>query len=211
MRVGVLPTGDVAVRAAHSLAAHPGIDSVVVIGPAQSTSFPVKPDARGCDILIGTGDRAPALAARHEIGLVWDGDRAVPGVAVWGASPEGLTIALMSETEEPTLVAVAHPAAGSGNGMLVSFPAPIGALETSSRDYDGIHLASARSENGYSVCYVRSATRALTIVDDSRFLSGVALAAGIGALDGEPGPVWESANRYLHTAIDMGLVMGGSG
>lgn len=210
MKIGVLPTGDVAVRAAHTLAAQPGIDAVVVIGPAQSTSFPVKPDARGCDFLIGTGERAPDLAERHGVSLVWDGDRAVPGVAVWGASPEGLTIALMSENEEPTLVAVAHPEAGSGEGMLVSFPGPVGALETTSRDYDGIHLAVARSQNGYSACYVRSAVRALTIVDDSRFLSGVALAAGVAALNGEPGPVWRSANRYLHTAIEMGLVMGES-
>ncbi len=41
MRIGLLVTGDTSVRAAHSLQAHPGVDEVVVIGPAQSKSFEV--------------------------------------------------------------------------------------------------------------------------------------------------------------------------
>ncbi|HEX9865260.1 MAG TPA: hypothetical protein VGC03_09875, partial [Acidimicrobiia bacterium] len=109
MKVGVLVTGDIAVRAAHSLSAHPGIDEVVVIGPARSRSFRVVPDADGCDVLIGTGDRAPNKARELGVRLVWDGDDPTDGVVVWGASPVGVALALAARESEPRVVAVAHP------------------------------------------------------------------------------------------------------
>jgi hypothetical protein len=211
VRIGVLPTGDTAVRAAHSLAAHPGVESVVVIGPAQSTSFPVKASAKGCDLLIGSGDRAPGEAERHGLPLVWDGVANESGTAVWGASPEGMTLALMSETGDPDLVATAIPDGVPGAGQRIVFPSPVGPLDGIDVDYAGHGMKIARSENGFTACYVRSRERSVTIVDDSRFLAGVALAAGVAAFGAEPQPVWDGAIDYLRAAIDMGLVMGESG
>jgi hypothetical protein len=49
------------------------------------------------------------------------------------------------------------------------------------------------------------------VVDHGGFLSGVALAAGIAALDGGDNPVWDAALSYLEAAIEMGLVMAESG
>jgi hypothetical protein len=47
----------------------------------------------------------------------------------------------------------------------------------------------------------------VTIVDDAAFLSGIALAAGIAALNGGPAPVWDRSLPYLQAASAMGLVM----
>ena len=79
MIVGVLVTGDTAVRAAHSLSAHPTVDEVVVVGPARSKSFRVVPTAEGCDLLVGTGPHAPNLARGHGVGLIWDGETTEDG------------------------------------------------------------------------------------------------------------------------------------
>ena len=70
MKIGVLVTGDTAVRAAHSLSADPSVDQVVVIGPATSKSFEVVETAQTCDYLIGTGREAPKLASQHGVPLI---------------------------------------------------------------------------------------------------------------------------------------------
>ena len=66
-------------RAAHSLAAHPDISEVVVIGPATSKSFQVVDDADGLDVLVGSGEKAPAMARDHNTPLIWDGNEATAG------------------------------------------------------------------------------------------------------------------------------------
>lgn len=207
MKVGVLVTGDIAVRAAHSLSAHPGIDEVVVIGPARSRSFKVVPDADGCDVLIGTGDRAPDKARELGVRLVWDGDDPAEGVVVWGASPVGVAVALATRESEPRVVAVAHPDLDEGTDHQVRFPDPIGALKASDVTFGGRHVALAKSPDQLAACLAVGAERRVTIIDDGAFLSGIALAAGVAIVADQPGPVWASALSYLQTAAAMGLVM----
>jgi hypothetical protein len=207
VRVGVLVTGDIAVRAAHSLSAHPGIDEVVVVGPARSRSFRVATDGAGCDLLVGTGTGAPAKALELGVGLVWDGHQSAPGVSVWGASPLGLTLALASREPDPRLVALAHPDLEEGTGEQVRFPDPIGRLPVTDIAVDGRHVAAAKSPNQFTASLVDGGQRRVAIVDDCAFLSGVALAAAVLIADEEPAPAWDRALDYLKTATAMGLVM----
>ena len=203
MRVGVLVTGDVAVRAAHSLGGHPNVDEVVVIGPATSKSFEVVEGADGCDYLIGHGEKAPAMAEPHGVPLIWDGDHA--GGHVWGASPGGLALSLAARESDPRLVAVAHPGVQGGSDQTVRFPKPIGRISAADSAVGGLRLAQARSSQ-FSACLVEGGTRSVSIVDDGAFLAGVALAAGIACV-GTGGPVWDNALPYLQAAVLMGLVM----
>lgn len=207
MRIGLLVTGDTSVRAAHSLQAHPGVDEVVVIGPATSKSFEVVPSAEGCDYLVGSGSSAPEQADRHEVPLIWDGDAQEPGVAVWGASPKGIALAVAARESDPQLVAVAHPDIDDGPaGGTTRFPDPVGRLGTRDEQLGGRPLAIAHSPNDFAACLALSANRKVTIVDHGAFLSGVALAAGIAVIEAG-GPTWAAALPYLETATEMGLVM----
>ncbi len=208
VRVGVLVTGDVSVRAAHSLAAHPGVDEVVVVGPAKSKSFTVVDTARGCDLLIGSGPEAPAKARRHEVGLIWDGDTETEGVVVWGASPVGLALSLAARESDLQLVGAAHPdLAGAGGDQTTRFPDPVGRIAVADTTVGGRPVAIGKSPNDFAACLAVGAERRVTILDDGEFMSGIALAAGF-AVAGKGGPVWDSALTYLETVTEMGLVMG---
>lgn len=208
MRVGLLVTGDTSVRAAHTLQAHPGVDDVVVIGPAKSKSFEVVDSAEDVDCLVGSGPSAPGLARKHGKPLIWDGDEPADGVAVWGASPVGIAIALAAREPDPRLVAVAHPAIDSnGSSRTTRFPDPVGRLGVRDVQVGGRPIALARSDNEFAACLAVGASRRVTVVDDANFLAGVALAAGIGAVGETPAPVWERALPYLEAATEMGLVM----
>lgn len=200
-------TGDIAVRAAHALSAHSGVERVVVIGPARSKSFEVVDTADGCDYLIGSGSEAPARAREHEVPLLWDGDSDEPGVAVWGASAEGLTLALASRESDPRLIALAHPELPEGNDHRARFPDPIGRIEVADSDYAGRRIALGRSPNEFAACLAVGADRRVTIIDDGHFLSGVALAASVAAVNGVGRPVWEDSLPFLKTATELGLVM----
>jgi hypothetical protein len=208
MKIGVLATGETAVRAAHSLSAHPGIDQVVVIGPARSKNFPVVESAEDCDFLLGVGPQAPAKALHHGVPLIWDGEDEAPGVTVWGASPRGLTLAMAAGEADPQLVALAHPALDAGTDRQIRFPDPIGAAEATDTTFSGQRLAVAKSATPFAACLVRSAGRNVTVVDDGRFMSGVTLAAGIALVGSDPTPVWGESYPYLMAATSMGLVMG---
>lgn len=208
MRVGLLVTGDIAVRSAHSLHAHPGVDDVVVIGPAKSKSFEVADSADGCDYLVGHGESAPGLARKHGVPLIWDGGRPEDGVAVWAASPTGLAATLASREPDPRLVAVAHPEIEvARTERTTRFPDPIGRLGVFDGTVGDRPVALAHSPSDFAACLVEGAGRRVTVVDHGGFLSGVALAAGIAAANGETGPVWEEALSYLEAATEMGLVM----
>lgn len=207
MKIGVLVTGDAAVRAAHSLEAHPGIDEVVVIGPARSKSFVVVPDAQSCDYLVGTGEDAPGKARSHGVPLIWDGERPEEGVVVYGASPQGLTLAMAAREPDHQLVAVAHPGLSPGTAHRASFPPPVGRIGVADSTYAGHRLATGKSPNSFAACLALGAGRNITIVDHGGFMSGVALAAGVVVANGEATPVWADALDYLHAATDMGLVM----
>lgn len=208
MRIGLLVTGDVSVRAAHSLAAHEGIDEVVVLGPATSKSFQVVEAATGCDYLVGSGPTAPEIARNHDVPLVWDGTTAEKGVAVWGASPTGLALALAARESDPRLVAIAHPDLMVDTfDRTTRFPDPVGRVGVRDAQLDGRPVAEARSPNEYAACLAVGAKRRVTVVDHGHFLSGVALAAGFAVANGSTVAVWENALPYLGAATEMGLVM----
>jgi hypothetical protein len=207
VRVGVLASGDTAVRAAHSLSAHSGVDEVVVIGPARSRSFRVVPDASECDILVGSGADAPARARKLEVPLLWDGETAEEGVMVWGASPVGLALALAAREPDPRIVAAAHPEFDEGADHQVRFPDPIGPVKVADASFGGRRVALAHSPDRFAACLAVGSERMVTIVDDGAFMSGIALAAAIEALDGGPVAVWDRALPYLQAASAMGLVM----
>jgi len=212
VRIGLLVTGDVSVRAAHSLAAHEGIGEVVVLGPATSKSFDVVDSAVGCDYLLGSGPTAPELARGHEVPLVWDGPTAEEGVAVWGASPTGLALALAARESDPRLVAVAHPDLAIDTfDRTTRFPDPVGRVGVRDAQLDGRPVAEAHSPNEFAACLAVGVKRRVTVVDHGHFLSGVALAAGIGVANGGPVAIWRDALPYLETATEMGLVMAESG
>jgi hypothetical protein len=207
VRVGVLASGDTAVRAAHSLAAHPSVDEVVVIGPARSRSFEVVPDAAGCDILVGSGQGAPGRARKLEVPLLWDGETAEGGVAVWGASPVGLALALAAREPDPRIVAAAHPEFEEGSDHQVRFPDPVGSVKVADATFGGRRVALAHSPDRFAACLAVGSQRMVTIVDDGAFMSGIALAAGVDVIDGSPVAVWDRALPYLQAASSMGLVM----
>lgn len=208
MRIGLLVTGDVSVRAAHSLAAHGGIDEVVVLGPATSKSFEVVEDAAGCDYLVGSGPSAPETARGHDVPLIWDGTKIEDGVAVWGASPTGLALALAAREPDPRLVAVAHPDLAIDTfDRTTRFPDPVGRVGVREAQLDGRPVAEAHSPNEFAACLAVGVNRRVAVVDHGHFLSGVALAAGIAVANGGTVAVWDKPLPYLETATDMGLVM----
>lgn len=208
VKIGLLVTGDTAVRAAHSLQAHPDIDEVVVIGPATSKSFPVVDSAEGCDFLVGHGDTAPGLAQQHGVPLVWDGEGDRDGVAVWGASPSGLVIAMATRESDPRLVAVAHPDIEDASTTRTSrFPDPVGRVGIFDATVGGRPIALAHSPNEFAACLAVGATRRVTLVDQGAFMSGIALAAGVAVANGASRAVWDDALPYLEAATEMGLVM----
>lgn len=184
------------------------MDDVVVIGPATSKSFQVVDSAAGCDFLVGSGSSAPELAVEHGVPLIWDGDSGDDRVAVWGASPVGLALAIASRESDPRLVAVAHPDIHNHDATRTTrFPDPIGRLEVEDGLLGDRPVALAHSPNEFAACLAEGATRRVTVVDHGLFMSGIALAAGIEAIDGSGGAVWESALPYLEAATEMGLVM----
>lgn len=208
MKVGVLITGDRAVRAAHSLAADPSVDEVVVVGPAKSRSFEVVDTPTGCDVLIGSGPGAPGRARGYGLPLIWDGNKPAKGTLVWGANLAGLTLAVAGRETRPSIVAYAHPDESPAGDRSVRFPKPVGAIGVEETTIGDRTLFKGKSYNEYAGCLVVSKTRSVTIVDRADFLSGVALAAGISAVgQAAPGPVWENSLAYLETATAMGLVM----
>ncbi|HJQ75991.1 MAG TPA: hypothetical protein VJ948_01880 [Acidimicrobiia bacterium] len=212
MKVGVLVTGEIAVRAAHSLQAHPAVDQVVVVGPAKSRNFEVVDEPVGCDFLVGNGGEAPTLARRHGLPLVWDGDHPAEGVRMWGASPVGVALALAAREPDPRLVAVAHPLIDDSHTTRTTrFPDPLGRLGVRDAEFGGRPVAIAHSPNEFAACLAVGAERRVAVVDHGEFMSGVALGAGVIVASDEPAPVWDHALPYLETITTMGLVMAQSG
>jgi hypothetical protein len=207
VKVGVLASGDTAVRAAHSLSAHDSVEEVVVVGPARSRNFRVVPDASELDLVIGSGDAAPERARKLGVPLLWDGDNPAEGVVVWGASPVGLALALGTREPDPRIIAVAHPDLDEGFDHQVRFPDPVGPAKVADATFGGRHVALARSPDRFAACLAVGAARQVTIVDDGAFMSGIALAAAIDVIAEETSPVWESALVYLQAVAAMGLVM----
>lgn len=181
---------------------------MVVIGPAKSKTFEVVADAGGCDFLIGSGPKAPDMAGRQGVPLIWDGASADERIAVWGASPTGLALALAARESDPRLVAVAHPDIETDTfDRTTRFPDPVGRVGVKESVLNGRPVAEGHSPNEFSACLAVGAERRVTVVDHGRFLSGVALAAGVYVANGDAVAVWDRALAYLEAATEMGLVM----
>lgn len=180
----------------------------MVAGPARSKSFEVVDDVSDCDVLVGSGPTAPGLARKHDVPLIWDGEGPEEGVAVWAASPTGLALALAAREPDPRLVALAHPdISSSSTTRSTRFPDPVGQVGVFDATLGDRPIALGHSPNEFAACLAVGASRRVTVVDHGGFLSGVALAAGIAALNGSDRPVWDEALDYLETATEMGLVM----
>jgi hypothetical protein len=208
VNIGVLiGGGDHAVRAAHSLAADPSADLVVVVGPAKSHSFKVVEDTSGLDILVGSGPGAPARAREFGLPLIWDGNHPDEGVGIWGASVAGLAAAMASRERKVETAAAAHPDHAPGSGGSIRFARPVGATQVDSMDLGPHSVLVGRSYNDYAACMISAKKRRLTIVDRAGFLSGIALAAGAALWADSPRAVWDAGLSYLEIATGMGLVM----
>lgn len=207
MKIGVPASGDRAARAAHSLAAHPSVDELVIVGPANSRFYEVITDPDDCDLLVVTGPDAPSRFAEAGVPMVWDGDNPAPGVKVWGASPVGLAVALARRESDPAVAAVAHPGFDAGGEERLRFPDPVGRIAVKRTGAGDQALFAGRTETSYAAAVVEGPGRRVTIVDEAAFLTGVALAAGALVAGTEPGPVWDRALDYLNAVTEMGLVM----
>lgn len=208
MKVGVLiGGGDHPVRAAHSLAADPLTELVVVVGPAKSRSFKIVDDPSGLDVLVGSGPDAPKQARGFGLPLIWDGHEPLDGVRVWGASVSGLAAAMATRERKVELAAAAHPDHDPGTGSSIRFARPVGATQVDSVTHGPHQVLTGKSYNDYAACLVMSRKRRLTIVDRAAFLSGIALAAGLAVFADSSRAVWDDSLPYLETATGMGLVM----
>lgn len=207
MKVGVSATGDSAARAAHSLAAHPRVESLVVLGPASSRFYEVVADPTGCDVLVVSGPDDPARFAASGVPMIWDGLEPRPGVSVWGACPAGLAMALAIREGEPAVASVAAPDLDESRSPRVRFPEPIGLVGVAEVDLDGRPLMQGRTSSAHTGVMAAGGPRKVAIVDEAAFMSGVALAAGALVAGDSPGPVWADALGYLEAAAEMGLVM----
>jgi hypothetical protein len=103
---------------------------------------------------------------------------------------------------------VAHPELpDKGTTRTTRFPDPIGRVGVIDGTVGGRPVALARSPNEFAACLAVGAGRRVTVVDHGGFLSGIALAAGVAAINGSSRPVWEAALPYLEAITEMGLVM----
>ena len=208
-RILVAVEGEVTMRAAQTLSAHPGVESISLLGPAKSSFFPTTNEAEGHDIVVG-GD----LAA--QVGL----EVRIPA-AVWGdlgdqdglsrASIEGLALALAVGVDGVEVVAVATPGNREGDEALM-FPSPIDSVPTTTEKVDGHEIHFGASPESVSAAMVRGRDIDRVIIDDHAFMRGIALAAAAATLIEQPAPggdpVWTRSSSYLRAAVEMGLVIG---
>lgn len=206
MRVVVAAESEATRRAALSLSTHPDVE-VALLAPTTSSQFAVVDSAVGYDAVVG-GERAVRAAAEADVPAV------VPGAlqghqGIEHCSIPGLALALAADLESPGTVAVAIPGHGGGDETIV-FPSPIDSRRAHPETLTGRTLFIADSPENVSAAMALGRDRHLVILDDYRFMEGIALAAGVGPLLAgfEHGPVWEHAAAYLQAATEMGLVIG---
>lgn len=209
MRVVVAVDGETTTRAAHSLSTHPGVDEVVLLGPATSAHFDTVRSVSGFDAVVGT-EKAAVPASKAGLPAVVTGEMGT-GIGISGASVEGLALALAVGVEAVHSLAIAIPGDPDGDES-VTFPSPIDERPARRRRYDGHQLHVAYGSDELAAAMVLGETRHRVVVDHPLFMAGIALAAGVGVLleapVAEPTPVWTRAEPYLRAAVDMGLVIG---
>lgn len=208
-RILIAVEGEMTMRAAQSLAVHPGVDEITLLAPAKSSYFPTVKSADGHDMVVG-GSVATEVGADSGIpAVVWGplGDQ--PGLE--HCSIEGLALALAVGTEAVDTVAVAIPG-DPGGDQPVTFPSPIDTVQTNSRRVDGHEVLVGHTDGDLAAAMVWGSRLHRVILDSHPFMAGIALAAAAATLvdnpvDGAAG-VWTRASDYLGACVDMGLVIG---
>lgn len=208
-RVLIAVEGEVTMRAAQSLATHPGVDQISLLAPAKSASFPTVERATGYDLVLGRGVAAE-VGADEGITAIVEGTLAGQA-GLYHASIAGLALSLAVGTQGVDIVGIAEPGEPQGSRRLV-FPSPIDARNAREERLDGHELLVASGAGPLAAAIVLGGDRHRVIVDDHHFMAGIALAAAAAiALNDPPQgpePVWTRALDYLRAAVDMGLVIG---
>jgi hypothetical protein len=210
MRVLVAVDGESTTRAAQSLADHPGIETVALLAPASSRNFETVTSADGFDVVVGKAVAAET-AQRAGLPAVVEGELPDGSRGVYGASIQGLAIALSKDLSDSPLAAVALEGEEDGD-RTVMFPSPIDSRPATEETFAGHSLLVARGEGPLQAAIALGGDRHRVVMDQARFMEGIALAAGVGILldrsvENVLG-VWEAASTYLSTAVAMGLVLG---
>lgn len=204
----VVVDGEVTMRAAHTLSAHPGIESVSLLAPARSDHFDTVDHAADGSVVMGTdGAVEVAETARAPVATT---EHTAVARGLSGAGITGLALALAVGVEGVDTVAVAAPGHPTGERRIV-FPSPIDSLAVDEEVVDGHRLLIGGGSDPLGAAMVSGTRRHRVIVDDHRFMSGIALAAAavLAAPNGTNGsPVWTRAEDYLRVAVEMGLVIG---
>lgn len=207
MRVAVADEGEVTTRAAQSLSTHPDVE-VVLLEPATSSQFEVVESPEGCAAVFGA-DLAADAASRAGLPAIVMGDLQAAGGICWASIP-GMALALAAGMENPDLVGAALPGDPGGDRTVV-FPSPIDGRQTGLESFGDRQLHVGRGDGPLASALAIGPRLHRVIIDDHRFMGGIALAAGVALLDDDlsaPVPVWERAAPYLQAAADMGLVIG---
>lgn len=207
MRLLVAIEGEVTMRAAQSLHVHPGVETVALLGPSKAPGFDTVDSAAGFDAVFGAKTAAGTARTFGMPAVVIGGLEGQPGIA--GASVVGLALALAAAEGPDALVAVAVPGEVTGDRRVV-FPSPLDGRAATAERHGGREVLVARDQAPLGAAMVMGETRHRVILDDHRFLEGVALAAAVALLpeiQGEPLPVWARPGPYLRTAAEMGLVV----
>lgn len=210
MRVLVAVDGESTTRAAQSLADHPGIEAVALLAPASSRNFETVSSADGFDVVVG---KAVAAETAQQAGLpaIVEGQLPEGCRGVYGASIAGLALALSEDLSDSPIAAVALEGEPDGD-RTVMFPSPIDSRPATEETFAGRRLLVALGEGPLQAAIALGPNRHRVVMDQARFMEGIALAAGVGILLDQAVetaiPVWEAASSYLKAAVDMGLVIG---
>lgn len=208
-RVVIAVDGEVTLRAAQSLAVHPGVDEVAVLSPAENTHFATVETPDGFDLVVGT-NRAAAVAAEADLPVAVTGELD-DQAGVFLGSLSGLALALAVGVDDVETVAVARPGEAGGDVSLV-FPSPIDSRRAKVSRVDGHELHVAGGDGPLGAAMVLGGNRHRVIVDDHAFMAGIALAGAAVVALAHPVdraiPVWTRATDYLRAVAEMGLVIG---
>lgn len=213
MKVLVLAEHEADLRVAHTFASEPGITRVSYLGGAKSTNLERVDSPAGFDLVVSHGPEAFRVAAEVGAAALSAAEIDVsPVPAVMGASLLGLGMAMAARLEAGGTnidrIALARPG-GAGGSTRIDFPMPVGRLGGTVLTEGPLEVLEADAPNGFAALFVEGAGIKQGVVDDHRFLSAIALGAGI-ALIPPAGivRVWDSPGDYLARAESMGLVAG---
>ena len=212
MKVLVLADHDRDLRIAHVLRSEPSVERVSFLGAPSSSVIEKVETPEGFDLVVSPGPEAFGVAAEIGAAALSAAEIDVsPVPAVVGASLLGLGLAMAARLESQgtavTRVSVARPGPNGSGAVKVLFPPPVGSLSGVELVELPVKVIEATAPPGWASVLVEGNGTRQAVVDDHRFLTTIALAAGI-ALVPPAGivRVWDSPQTYLSRAEMMGLV-----